>query len=279
MYFSYVNHLGEFINFYGDSPYILTEHSFTDWVLSYSTAGNRSSGYRIAAKEIPFKIRIMPRRFKGKDRPLAFSSMINRFVTVVAADKDQPGRLYAKTGEYLEGRIIASEKADWNVDKSVTISCRFRVDDPVWMHQETHHVEFNDETTYEDLDYPYDYVHDYAATLNGYKTIRNASTEEADYILTIHGPASTPFVTLNGIKVGASVILGADDSLVIDSRKKTVTKYAGNIVENAFNSRYKGGPVSMFTKLAPGAVSAIWSGAFDFDLSVVETRREPAWMI
>ena len=49
--------------------------------------------------------------------------MINRFVAVIAADKDQPGRLYAKTGEYLEGRIIASEKASWNVDKSVTLNC------------------------------------------------------------------------------------------------------------------------------------------------------------
>lgn len=276
--FSYVNHLGEFINFYGDSPYILTSHSFMDWQLTYDTTANRSSGFRIEGKEIPFTVRIMPRRVKGKDRHQAFSQLINRFAAVVAADIEQPGRLYAQSGEFLEGRIIVSQKTDWNIDKSVTLNCQLRVDDPVWTNPNTHNISFNPETTYKYLGYPHGYSYDYAATLKGYQTLRNASTEPADYILNIHGPCVSPMVSINGVKVGAYVVLGADDRLVIDTRTKSVIKQTANMAINAFNSRYKG-DTSMFAQIPPGAVTVIWSGVFDFDLTILEKRREPAWMI
>lgn len=85
-------------------------------------------------------------------------------------------------------------------------------------------------------------------------------------------------VSINGIKVGANVVLGADDRLVIDTRAKSVIKQTANMAINAFNSRYKG-DTSMFAQIPPGAVAVIWSGVFDFDLTILEKRREPAWMI
>ena len=278
MYFTYVNHLGEFLNFYGDSPYILIEHGFTNWQIAYSVTQNRTSGYKFEAKEIPFTIRIMPRRIKGKDRPQAFSELINRFAEVVSADMEQPGRLYAKSGEYLEGRIILSEKSEWNVDKSVTLRCSLLCDNPVWQYPNVNHCKYDSENSYKYLDYPYGYPHDYAASLKGYTTIKNASTEAADYILVIHGPCTSPVIALNGVKVGANVTLGSNDRLIINSADKTVLRQTANVSANEFNSRYKG-ETSMFTKLQPGPVSAIWSGGFEFDITILERRREPQWMI
>jgi glutaredoxin len=278
MYLSYVNHLGEHIDFYGDSPFILAEHNLFDWQLTYETAGGRSSGFKLESREFSLKIRIVPKRFKGKDRPQAFSQLINHFVSVVSADTQVPGKMYARSGEYLEGKIIISNKSDWHVDKSVTLSCQFLADNPVWQCPHVHEFKSVDQSSYEFLGYPHGYPYDYAAVMPGYQTVNNSSTEASDYVLTIHGPVSSPLIYLNGISVGAYVTLSANDTLVINSRDKTVQKISGNVTSNEFNKRYKG-PVSMFSKLEPGVVTAIWSGNFDFDLSIIEQRREPLWMI
>ena len=278
MYLSYVNHLGETIDFYGQSPYIMTEHSFFNWQLSYNTSNNRSSGYRLDGREFDFTVRIVPRHLNGRNRPQEYADLINRFVSVVSADTDTPGRMYAKSGEYLEGRIVVSDKTAWTIDKSVTLSCRFRADNPTWRTEHEHRFSIVEQAEYEFLCYPYEYAHDYAAMLPGYASIENNSTEASDYLMTIYGPASSPMVSLNGIQVGAAVALGANDRLVIDTGAKTVIKYTEAVAENVFNARYKG-DVSMFTKLQPGSITAIWSGAFRFDLTILERRREPTWML
>lgn len=276
MYFTYENHLGERIDFYGSSPYILTQHTFLDWQLAYNTSNNRSSGFRLDGREFDFTVRIMPRRVTGKARPQTFSNLINYFVSVVSADMDVPGKLYAKSGEYLEGRITVSNKSAWNIDKNVTLQCKFRADNPTWQYANTHHFDTVEQNTYEYLDYPYGFPFDYSATLPGQAQINSATTENADYIMTIYGSVSAPMVWLNGVQIGAYVTLADGDRLVINSRNKTVTKYSSNVISNEFNNRIKG---QMFAQLEPGIISVLWSGLFEFDLSILEQRREPVWMI
>lgn len=271
----YENHLGERIYFYR-SPYVLTEHDLFNWVMSYSTVNNKTSGYRFNGVEKNITIRILPKAQTREAREAMFAELVDRLVEVVSADNEIPGKFCTDTGEYLTCKFVSSKKTEWNIPRDVTITCGIRVDNPVWHHSDKYHVEFEDVTTYEYLDYPYGYKYDYKAILPGYTTVINGSTEPCDYILTIHGPVVNPKIVINGISVGAYVSLGSAQDLVINTSDKTVKKIYGNIVENQFNNRYKG-DVSMFTKLPVGVVSMLWSGQFNFDLEVVEERREPAW--
>lgn len=70
--------------------------------------------------------------------------------------------------------------------------------------------------------------------------------------------------------------IGHSQTLEINSRDRTVYIVSGNIRENHFNDRYKNSD-SMFTKLPPGELVIAWSGTFDFNLEILEGRREPAW--
>ena len=271
----YENHLGERIYFFR-SPYILTEHDLFNWVMSYSTVNNKSSGYKFDALERNVTIRIMPRAQTGEARAAMFADLVDDFVRIVSADKNTMGKIWTDNGEYLVCKFISCEKTEWNIPRNVTLTCRLRSDNPIWQHSDNYQVSFTDETEYQYLDYPHDFAYDYKGLLPGYKEIENGSTETADYILTIKGPATNPKIMINGISVGAYVALGSAQTLVINTKTKSVTKISGAIEENHFNDRYKG-EVSMFTKLPPGPVSLLWSGLFGFDLEVIEERREPAW--
>lgn len=271
----YENHLGERIYFFR-SPYILTEHNLFNWVMSYSTVNNKSSGYKFDALEKSITIRIMPRAQTTEVREAMFADLVDDFVRVVSADVDVMGKICTDNGEYMSCKFVSCEKTEWNIPRNVTLTCRLRSDNPIWQHSDNYQVSFTNETKYQFLDYPYDFNYDYRGLLPGYKEIENGSTETADYILTIKGPVTHPKVVINGIPVGAYVVLGAAQTLVINTKTKSVTKVYGQIRENHFNDRYKGS-VSMFTKLPPGTIPLLWSGTFDFDMEVIEERREPAW--
>lgn len=272
----YENHLGKRIYFFR-SPYILTSHTFFDWLLSFTTVNNRTSGYVFKPRQFDFTVRLMPLARSNELRESMFAELYDEFVEVISADTNIPGKLWTDTGEYLSCRVISSKKTNWVIPRNVTISCQISVDSPTWKKPEMNEISFSGETEYKFLGYPYGYDYDYKGTLTGYTEIENDSTEDSDFIMTIYGATTNPKVVLNGINVGANVGLGANERLVIDSTNKTVVVMTGNVQKNVFNKRFKG-QKSMFTKLPPGVTSVIWSGAFKFDLEVIRERREPSWM-
>jgi len=271
----YENHLGERIYFYR-SPYVIISHSFFDWLLSYTKVNNRTSGYHFNAKEADFTVRLLPLARSAELRESMFAELYDEFVEVVSADTDVPGRLLTDTGEYISCRFVSSAKSNWNIPRNVNIACKISIDDPTWKRSEVYEISYSPETEYEYLDYPYDFSHDYKGDLPGYVQIWNDSTEDSDYIMTIYGAASRPKVVLNGIDVGADVVIGESEKLVINSAEQTAVVLADGVRKNVFNQRYKGAR-SMFSKLPPGTATIFWSGNFHFDLEVIRKRREPSW--
>lgn len=275
MNFYYENHLGEKLYFFR-SPYILTDHDFLDWALSFSVINDKAYGFRFKPVEKTFTIRIMPKAKTAEFRKAAFAELIDKFVSVTSADMKTSGKLWTDTGEYLVCRIYQTEKNEWNIPRDVTLTCKMRVDYPVWQKSNINEIVFSDDTKYEFLDYTYGYNYDYAGILPGYTKITNKSTEDADFIIRIPGAVIDPVITINNIKIGANVSIGQAQTLEINSRDRTVYIISGNIRENHFNDRYKNSD-SMFTKLPPGELIIAWSGTFDFNLEILEGRREPAW--
>jgi len=271
----YENHLGKRIHFYR-SPYILTNHSFFDWLLSFTTVNNKTSGYVFKPSEADFTVRLMPLAKTQNLREAMFAELYDEMVEVFSADASEPGKLWTDGGEYLSCRVISSKKSKWNIPRDVTVVCRISVDSPTWKKPEAYEISFTEETEYGYLDYPHGYNYDYKGTLLGYTELTNDSTEASDYIMTISGPITNPKVVVNGIDVGANVSVGSTERLVIDTAEQTVYIYGPGISKNVFNKRLKG-TQSMFTKLPSGKVAVIWSGLFDFNFEIIRERREPSW--
>lgn len=271
----YENHLGEKIYFYR-SPYILTSHDFFDWLMSFSTVGNRSTAYRLNAVERQFTVRIMPRRSDAYARLAEYADLIDAFNDITSKDTDTTGKLWTDNGEYIDCQIYSVAHSDWNIARNVTLTCKMRVDKPLW--KKPHDYSFTQPTDfpYEFLDFPYEFEFDYKGRFGGCGAVENKGTEPCDFVLTIYGESLSPEVWLGEVRVGANVTLGSTEKLIINSREKTVVKVSGRNEINVFEKRYKG-DVSIFEPLPAGTTVVQWSGLFAFDVTLLEERRSPRW--
>lgn len=272
----YENHLGEKIHFY-HSPYILTSHDFFDWLMSFSTVGNRSTAYRLNAVERQFTVQIMPRQANADARLAEYADLIDAFNDITSKDTNTTGKLWTDNGEYIDCQIYSVAHSDWNIARNVTLTCRMRVDKPMWQRPKDYSFEPVSEFEYDWLDYPYDFEYDFKATLPGFQTVENTGTEPCAYILTIYGSSTAPVVWFNGLnRVGASVTLGSAEKLIVNTQSKTVIKVSNGQEISVFDKRFKDA-VSMFEPLPVGVTSLQWSGLFAFDVTLLEERRSPRW--
>lgn len=124
--------------------------------------------------------------------------------------------------------------------------------------------------------------HDYHFTTEdgGSGTIEVVSPGGAEFVLTIHGP-TTPnhcYVTINGINIGADVVMRDGDRLVFDSKNKTVMLYYDyGGVANVFRARFTD-QGSIFEKISFGEHEITWPEDFDVDLTITDERSEPVWI-
>ena len=92
--------------------------------------------------------------------------------------------------------------------------------------------------------------------------------------MTIFGEVGNPRVSVNGHPYQVNVDLAANEYLIIDSRKNTVTKYLANgTTLNVFDKRNKA--QSVFEPIPGGTLRLTWPGTFGFDLTLYEERSEP----
>lgn len=120
------------------------------------------------------------------------------------------------------------------------------------------------------IDYPYDYPYDLRATPSSTAQWVTESPFASDFVLSVHGPAINPRVTINGYPYVVYATIGAGETLVIDSANKTVM--CGE--RNLFDARNK--RQSVFEKIPAGQLTLAY-GSFSFELLLHEERSEPRW--
>lgn len=156
---------------------------------------------------------------------------------------------------------------------TLTIYCP----DSFWRRDINYQLHEADTEEYEYLDFDYDFMYDYRATLPGYAMITNPGVKSADWELKIKGYALNPMVVVGGMTIGVNAVIGTEETLIISSKTKTVIKVNANGTEtNLFNARNKTN--SIFEPFPSGELPVMWSGAFDIDLTVFEERTEPLWI-
>ena len=124
-------------------------------------------------------------------------------------------------------------------------------------------------------DYPYDYAYDYAIAING-RNIVCDSVGKNEFRLLIYGQAVNPSVSIGGHQYAINGTIAAGETLLIDSITKTITLTTanGNKV-NWYDKRNRSSYI--FEHIPSGQNAVLWSGAFGFDLTVIEKRSEPKW--
>ena len=157
--------------------------------------------------------------------------------------------------------------------QTLTIYCP----NPFWRRENIYNLHMEEtESTYEYLDYPYDYPFDYQMTLSGYAMIDNPAVKPSDWRLTFKGPVSEPFVVIGERHISVDTVIGSEEEIVIDSTNKTVTKYGFGEAVNLFNARNK--VSDFFDPLPGGEHRVIWPGTYDIDIIIYEERSEPLWI-
>lgn len=190
----------------------------------------------------------------------------------------EPGRLYVGDW-YVRCWITASSPKDWwRKDGSCRYTLKVTTDDPVWRRDYMHSYMERQESE-QGLDYPHDFPYDFGFRLTTV-TVTNDSYLPADLVIRMYGPCESPSVTVGGNEYGTDLDLVTGEYLEVDtvSRSVSIVRINGER-ESAFDhisgEYVKGSGSYIFEQIAPGTQSVIWSGSFDFDVTVVERRREP----
>ena len=271
--FVFENHLGQ--RFVGlDNGVFLNYSDLRDYSWSYDTINNRISRiYRsITTKSIPLVV------YCQSDAEAV--AVKNRLLELAEADISAllPGKVYI--GDYyINGYITASKKSEFLVTKrlckiDLTLTC----DDSAWYREQTHKFLPGEESslgTGGGTDYPYDYPYDYALSLVGRNIVCDSVGNNA-FRLLIYGEATNPSVVIGGHSYTINGSVGKGETLLIDSLTKTITLTTamGNKV-NWFDKRTRDSYI--FEPIPKGQNAVSWSGAFGFDLTVIEERSEPKW--
>lgn len=270
--FIFQNHLGQ--RFEGLPNGVYLNHSkLRDYSWSFETINNRISRfYRgITSRKIPLVVYC-----KSGDEAVSVMNRLHELAEVDVVEKI-PGKIFV--GDYYtSGYITASAKSNYLIrQKYCKIELTLTSEDPSWYRDYSY--SFFPETANvsgDGIDYPYDYPHDYAITLNGSKIVCNSIGSSA-FRLLIYGEATNPVVIINGHTYTVNGTIGNGETLLIDSMNKTVTlTTASGKKINWFDKR--GREEYIFEPIPAGQSTVTWAGSFGFDLTVVEKRSEPKWI-
>ena len=271
--FIFENHLCQ--RFEGLPNGVYLNHSdLRDYSWSFETINDRISRfYRgITSRKIPLVV------YAGSgDQAVSVMNRLHELAEVDVAAKI-PGKIFV--GDYYTiGYITASSKSNYLISrKYCKIELTLTSEDPSWYLEKPYTFLPNTGSNMgmgDGADYPYDYLYDYALSMNGRKIVCD-SAEPSAFRLLIYGETTNPTITINGHAYAINGTIGKGETLLIDSLKKTITLTSarGNKI-NWFDNRGRDGYI--FEPIPAGQNTVTWAGAFGFDLTVIEKRSEPKW--
>lgn len=288
MDFYYINSKNEKLDF-STYPYIFQEGDFMDYSWQYDSVEgeryNKVTKFRRGIGERSFKLALMP-DFKlsledRKKKLLQYADHIYRvFETDVVNHKE--GKLYTSTGYYLPCVIVSSTKEMWNSGLPFMFQT-FKIvsANNAWIKEEEKHFFSSTESIVKEsvgaLDYPHDYLFDYASQSIGVSYWNIGHITDCDFQMVIYGPIIDPEIIINNHPYKLFVELDENEHAIIDTRNNTVIKHTASGEEiNIYDLRSK--ESSIFEPLPSNEVmTIIWNGSFGFDITAYIERGEPEW--
>lgn len=271
--FIYENHLGQRFDGLANGVY-LNSNDLRDYSWNYDIINNRISRFYRSVKP-----RKLPLVFCGKTEAESIAAR-NRLTDLAEADilAVLPGKIWV--GEYYtSGYITDSTKSEYLIEKRY---CKndliFTSAEPAWYRDQTH--VFSGDGAGSSLvgsgtDYPYDYPFDYAVSKNTRQIVCD-TVRKSKFKIRIYGEATNPAITIGGHTYSVNGTVKVGETLLIDGVNKTITlTTATGSKINWFDKRNRASYI--FEPIPAGLNVVKYSGAFSFDLTVVEERSEPKW--
>lgn len=269
----YVNSKGVELNL-TQWPYMYSSGDLYDFMWDcnlISGTSNRITEFYKSPVEKPIKISITA------DTREEFAKAVDHLFETVEVDVINltPGKLYI--GDmYIRCYIRGIKKADFNMGVEFMFSeLSVLFENQFWITEVSKSFKPNAGTSSAALDYPHDYPYDYAPQILS-ENIVNDNYADADFRLTIYGPAVNPSVTIGPNIYKVYTELSETDYLVIDTQERIVAQYdnVGTETEK-FNSREK--IYEIYAKIPPGIHEVYWPGGYGFDITMYQKRSEPRW--
>lgn len=274
MTLTYTNHLGQTVTV-GDGAlhWLGTDLLSHEW--SYEADGQRAWGLRLGARTFELAIGMM-------GGSLAERTALYRALEADAVN-GRPGTLSWR-GYNLTVIPVASSLDNWWFDDGIEErTVRLLAPRPLWTHDVTQQFRTTDNDNVEsvDLDYAYEYAHDWMAPQVRSRPLKVDTMGETEFRLVVYGPATDPYVTIAGNRYEVAVSVPAGSRLELDTRDRTI-RLVGRQgdVTNCYAQRtrgIRGGGSYAFQPLPRGLHEVLCDGTFGFDVVIHDERTEPAW--
>lgn len=274
MIIKYENSLGDVLPLSGGGVFADIAELFS-WKLDEQEINGRISSFN--RKTSSRKIEVL---VYSSDRANQLRDQIYD-ISAIDTEARQYGKIWADEW-YLKCYITAAQISEaWEPTGAARFSLTITSDNPVWRRDETHSIIRGDNSGSIDLDYPFNYPHDFA-TPAADVYIENRSALPSDATIRIYGGATSPAITVGDNRYAVGVTLAPGDYLEIDTEEKTVkVKRAAGAQENAFDKiegEYMRGSGSyIFEKIPSGSSNITWDGSFSFDVETHEKRDVIRW--
>lgn len=183
---------------------------------------------------------------------------------------------------YLQCWVFAMTNSDYLVsERLVKSSIKLLTDKPEWIREKT--IPFMADVDEEQQEksasvktYPYEYSYEYEVDLLMRKVFNEHFTD-ADFELTIYGPAITPTIIIGGHVYQLNCDLQEGQYIKINSDKKTAYKvYKDGTTESVYDCRNR--DYYIYEPIPSGTQTVSWDGSFGFDLKLIMKRSEPSWI-
>lgn len=274
MRLTYTNHQGRSVTI-GEGPLHWLASDITDHEWDYEVDGQRVWGLRLAARAFEVSVGMMGG---------SLSARTELYRTMEAdAVNARPGRLSWR-GFELEVLPVKTTLDKWWFDDGIEErTVTLLAPRPMWCRDTLHHfgLPASSDLQSPDLDYPYDFAHDWAAQSATDRALEVSTMADSEFRLVVWGPAVNPRVTIAGNRYEVGVTVPSGSRLELDTRDRTIQVIDGSgSVTNCYALRtrgVRGGGQYAFQPLPRGHLSVLCDGTFAFDVVVHDERTEPAW--
>lgn len=217
-------------------------------------------------------------RGKLEERKAMLDELTNAFeydIVNITPGKVYFGEYYIECYVKAAGNEVSRIKNNWT-DCKLEIYCPY----PFWsLEQKKSFYKIEDERReeeYEFLEYPFDFKYDYSKPAFGSEHWNIEHYRSSNFKMFIYGPCANPRIAIEKNIYQVFDILEKEEYIVIDSKRKTITKHLSNgTVQNIFHKR--GTENSIFTLIPSGNIIINWSGEFGFDIVIYKERSVPEW--
>lgn len=274
----FANHEGKTITFNDGSGYSFNPLPTYTYNVNPNVIGSKIAGFT-TDDTVTYAVEIGVRGVNAQDTSNKLDALLSLFKSDISANSY--GRLTVN-GYSLECFITGISPAQ-NLNTLKSVMATVLTDRPTWF-KEFKTVQYTPDSVIIEnspsgqpltsKSYPHGYPYGYP---NPYKVkkITNELYSPAQFRLTVEGPC-TPAITIGGHIYAVNADIATGETLIIDSRQKTVQKKTadGQFV-NLFDSRNRDNFI--FEPIPSGESNVSWQEINKFFITLIDERMIPPW--